>query len=171
MHQLNGSPENSVKKTEKDEAQLAVVRLQANLNGTGYSFETPAMEEALLRALLGEDVRIAGRYNVYCDITPEVTAVLVHDATGVSEHKYLNVKCGNRLYIVAAPEAWTGEHREILERVAAVAEGPVFPDGGGRLKILPDGALLVGGYSSRYGRGDHDRAKAAFCRAVANARS
>src|SRR5262245_52785092 len=96
--------------TDANEAKLegAVARLGSCVNSVYGDLAAPDMERSFLQALQRQPVSCAGRYQVYTDFSKaDETVVLVHDATGGSDHKYIFAKTPDHTYIVAAPIEWT----------------------------------------------------------------
>lgn len=132
-----------------------------------YDLQPPAMERAFLAALQGDDVGVAGPYQVYSSIDPQRTVVLLHDPTG--RHgllKYIVAETADRLFFVAAPLKWTEYHRQILDRVGAALGSEVQCRGGGFLHIIRSGEMFFDGESAEFGPADHARAEAAFRAAI-----
>jgi hypothetical protein len=129
-------------------------------------WDRKSMDRAFVAALRGEDVRAIGKYQVYSDYRDNETVVFIHDPTGQSDHKYIFANTRSHTYIVAAPIVWTEFHRDIWKYVKNAAGADVCPDGGGYVRQLPDGELVVNSRSEQFGSGDHARAKKAFEDAV-----
>ena len=129
-------------------------------------WDRKSMDRAFVAALRGEDVRAIGKYQVYSDYRDNETVVFIHDPTGQSNHKYIFASTGKHTYIVAAPIDWTEFHRDIWKYVKNAAGADVCPDGGGYVRQLTDGELVVNSRSEQFGSGDHARAKKAFEDAV-----
>jgi len=146
----------------------AVYEAEVRLRGLPQvgRLEQPEMERALLGALLGSAVQLAGSFPIYRDIQPDQTVVFVHDASGHSPHKYLIAVAAGRTFIVAAPISWTEYHHDLLLRIEAACGSTPTPRGGGYLFVRRNGLLVVEGESVKYGTGDHAAAQAAFERAI-----
>ena len=126
-----------------------------------------SLEREFLQAILGEDIRSIGRYQVFTDTTDSERVVFIHEPTGRCKHKYIFAESGEKTFIIAAPVEWTEYHREILARVSAATGEQAYCPGGGYLSISNNGGLWVGGSSGDFGPGDHARAEKAFKAAVA----
>jgi len=125
------------------------------------------MERAFLAALQGDDVGVAGSYQVYSSIDPERTVVLLHDPTGRQRFlKYIVAETADRLFFVAAPLKWTEYHRQILDRVCAATGCEAKCLGGGFLSIVRSGQMFFDGESIEFGPTDHARAEVAFRAAI-----
>jgi hypothetical protein len=124
-------------------------------------------EREFLQAILGEDIRSIGRYQVFTDTTDTERVVFIHEPTGRCRHKYIFAQTDDKTFIIAAPVEWTEYHREILARVRAATGKQAYCPGGGYLSVKENGDLWVGDRSGDFGPGDHTRAEKAFKAAVA----
>src|SRR5688572_11786505 len=104
---LNATPDNT---NSASDAKLnqALASLDRHVGSVYGDLAAPDMEKGFLQALQRQPVSSIGRYQCYTDFSkPDETVVMVHDATGHGQHKYIFAKTQDHTYIVCAPVNWT----------------------------------------------------------------
>ena len=127
--------------------------------------------DAMQSAIEGDGVFSLGRIQIYTDHSiPGESVVFMHDPVPGSEHKYIQLKDGERTFTIAGPVSAFPFHK-VLRRCLWDSGYIGECTGGGYVSVKPNGELIVDQLSIDFGMGDHKRAKAAFERAVLNASS